>query len=184
MAAALPALLLTILIFMDQQITGVILNRAEYRLRVRLAGSDPRSLAQVTGAPGWGLGPPFPTPEDRGPRSGLASSLLLHTTCRRELASTWTSSVWLCSCPSHQRSGCPGMSQPLSSPWPTWTVFGERAEPVPQGRLLASWASGKASIQETGMRRGQQGRVLGTGQSYLGNLISKLVTPEGSLTAP
>uniref|UniRef100_A0A452EU09 Anion exchange protein n=1 Tax=Capra hircus TaxID=9925 RepID=A0A452EU09_CAPHI len=32
-AAALPALLLTILIFMDQQITGVILNRAEYRLR-------------------------------------------------------------------------------------------------------------------------------------------------------
>lgn len=34
------------------------------------------------------------------------------------------------------------------------------------------------------MRRGQQGRVLGTGQSYLGNLISKLVTPEGSLTAP
>uniref|UniRef100_A0A8D1TUG2 Anion exchange protein n=1 Tax=Sus scrofa TaxID=9823 RepID=A0A8D1TUG2_PIG len=32
-AAALPALLLSILIFMDQQITGVILNRAEYRLR-------------------------------------------------------------------------------------------------------------------------------------------------------
>ncbi|OWK12279.1 SLC4A9 [Cervus elaphus hippelaphus] len=32
-AAALPALLLSILIFMDQQITGVILNRAEYRLQ-------------------------------------------------------------------------------------------------------------------------------------------------------
>ncbi|XP_014650891.1 PREDICTED: anion exchange protein 4 [Ceratotherium simum simum] len=32
-AAALPALLLSILIFMDQQITAVILNRAEYRLR-------------------------------------------------------------------------------------------------------------------------------------------------------
>uniref|UniRef100_A0A8C9C051 Bicarbonate transporter-like transmembrane domain-containing protein n=1 Tax=Phocoena sinus TaxID=42100 RepID=A0A8C9C051_PHOSS len=32
-AAALPALLLSILIFMDQQITGVILNRTEYRLR-------------------------------------------------------------------------------------------------------------------------------------------------------
>lgn len=35
-AAALPALLLSILIFMDQQITAVILNRAEYRLQVRL----------------------------------------------------------------------------------------------------------------------------------------------------
>ncbi|XP_060035243.1 anion exchange protein 4 [Erinaceus europaeus] len=32
-AAGLPALLLSILIFMDQQITAVILNRAEYRLR-------------------------------------------------------------------------------------------------------------------------------------------------------
>ncbi|XP_047412405.1 anion exchange protein 4 isoform X6 [Sciurus carolinensis] len=32
-AAALPALLLSILIFMDQQITAVILNRKEYRLR-------------------------------------------------------------------------------------------------------------------------------------------------------
>ncbi|XP_069931060.1 anion exchange protein 4 isoform X10 [Oryctolagus cuniculus] len=32
-AAALPALLLSILIFMDQQITAVILNRVEYRLR-------------------------------------------------------------------------------------------------------------------------------------------------------
>ncbi|XP_041500622.1 anion exchange protein 4 isoform X4 [Microtus oregoni] len=32
-AAALPALLLSILIFMDQQITAVILNRAEYRLQ-------------------------------------------------------------------------------------------------------------------------------------------------------
>ncbi|XP_006866210.1 PREDICTED: anion exchange protein 4 isoform X2 [Chrysochloris asiatica] len=33
LAAALPALLLSILIFMDQQITAVILNRAEYRLQ-------------------------------------------------------------------------------------------------------------------------------------------------------
>uniref|UniRef100_A0A8C5K1Q8 Anion exchange protein n=1 Tax=Jaculus jaculus TaxID=51337 RepID=A0A8C5K1Q8_JACJA len=32
-AAALPALLLSILVFMDQQITAVILNREEYRLR-------------------------------------------------------------------------------------------------------------------------------------------------------
>ncbi|XP_055980581.1 anion exchange protein 4 [Sorex fumeus] len=32
-AAALPALLLSILIFMDQQITAVILNRSEYRLQ-------------------------------------------------------------------------------------------------------------------------------------------------------
>ncbi|XP_055481454.1 anion exchange protein 4 [Psammomys obesus] len=32
-AAAVPALLLSILIFMDQQITAVILNRAEYRLQ-------------------------------------------------------------------------------------------------------------------------------------------------------
>eukprot|EP00069_Balaena_mysticetus_P012688 bmy_07861T0 len=73
-AATLPALLLSILIFMDQQITGVIPNCTEYRLRVRPAGS----LAQGTGAPGWGPGSPSPTPEDRGLRSGLASSSLPH----------------------------------------------------------------------------------------------------------
>ena len=35
MAAALPALLLSILIFMDQQITAVIINRKEHKLKVR-----------------------------------------------------------------------------------------------------------------------------------------------------
>nr|XP_058135791.1 anion exchange protein 4 isoform X2 [Dasypus novemcinctus] len=43
MAAALPALLLSILIFMDQQITAVILNRAEYRLQ----GTDGPGLGLV-----------------------------------------------------------------------------------------------------------------------------------------
>ena len=33
-AAAVPALLLTILLFMDQQITSVIVNRSEHKLRV------------------------------------------------------------------------------------------------------------------------------------------------------
>lgn len=36
LAAALPALLVTILIFMDQQITAVIVNRKEHKLKVRL----------------------------------------------------------------------------------------------------------------------------------------------------
>lgn len=58
-AAALPALLLSILIFMDQQITAVILNRAEYRLQVRLQAPD-----QGTEAPGCIPGYPSPTPED------------------------------------------------------------------------------------------------------------------------
>lgn len=35
-ASILPALLVTILIFMDQQITAVIVNRKENKLRVRL----------------------------------------------------------------------------------------------------------------------------------------------------
>lgn len=35
--AALPALLCTILIFMDQQITAVIINRKEHKLKVRPA---------------------------------------------------------------------------------------------------------------------------------------------------
>lgn len=35
--AALPALLCTILIFMDQQITAVIINRKEHKLKVRAA---------------------------------------------------------------------------------------------------------------------------------------------------
>ena len=33
-AAALPSLLLTILLFMDQQITSVIVNRKEHKLKV------------------------------------------------------------------------------------------------------------------------------------------------------
>lgn len=36
LVAALPALLCTILIFMDQQITAVIINRKEHKLKVRL----------------------------------------------------------------------------------------------------------------------------------------------------
>lgn len=35
LAAALPALLVTILIFMDQQITAVIVNRKEHKLKVK-----------------------------------------------------------------------------------------------------------------------------------------------------
>lgn len=35
LASILPALLVTILIFMDQQITAVIVNRKENKLRVR-----------------------------------------------------------------------------------------------------------------------------------------------------
>ena len=54
-AAALPALLLSILIFMDQQITAVILNRAEYRLQVRLPGKDRHG------------GPQTPLPASRQP---------------------------------------------------------------------------------------------------------------------
>jgi hypothetical protein len=44
------------------------------------------------------------------------------------------------------------MSQPLSFPWPTWTVFGERAEPVSLGKPPVSSALGKA-----GVKSGQQG---------------------------
>ncbi|MGH0174494.1 UNVERIFIED_CONTAM: hypothetical protein FKN15_068166 [Acipenser sinensis] len=40
LAAALPALLVTILIFMDQQITAVIVNRKEHKLKVRKLISD------------------------------------------------------------------------------------------------------------------------------------------------
>lgn len=36
LAAAIPALLVTILIFMDQQITAVIVNRKEHKLKVNL----------------------------------------------------------------------------------------------------------------------------------------------------
>lgn len=40
LVAALPALLCTILIFMDQQITAVIINRKEHKLKVRPAFVD------------------------------------------------------------------------------------------------------------------------------------------------
>lgn len=35
LASALPALLVTILVFMDQQITAVIVNRKEHKLKVK-----------------------------------------------------------------------------------------------------------------------------------------------------
>ena len=35
--AAFPALLLTVLLFMDQQITSVIVNRKEHKLKVRIS---------------------------------------------------------------------------------------------------------------------------------------------------
>lgn len=38
LAAAIPALLVTILIFMDQQITAVIVNRKEHKLKVGVLG--------------------------------------------------------------------------------------------------------------------------------------------------
>lgn len=41
-ASILPALLVTILIFMDQQITAVIVNRKENKLRVSKAGARSR----------------------------------------------------------------------------------------------------------------------------------------------
>lgn len=37
---AIPALLLTILLFMDQQITSVIVNRKEHKLKVRHLDND------------------------------------------------------------------------------------------------------------------------------------------------
>lgn len=40
LAAALPALLVTILVFMDQQITAVIVNRKEHKLKVRSGGME------------------------------------------------------------------------------------------------------------------------------------------------
>ena len=46
LAAAIPALLCTILIFMDQQITAVIINRKEHKLLVRyqLLASGPQPV--------------------------------------------------------------------------------------------------------------------------------------------
>lgn len=40
LAAAIPALLVTILIFMDQQITAVIVNRKEHKLKVNVRNNS------------------------------------------------------------------------------------------------------------------------------------------------
>lgn len=52
LAALIPALLCTILIFMDQQITAVIVNRKEHRLKVRGCRGSPHPHP----APGCGTG--------------------------------------------------------------------------------------------------------------------------------
>lgn len=44
LAAALPAVVVTILIFMDQQITAVIVNRKEHKLKV---GAPSEGLRRV-----------------------------------------------------------------------------------------------------------------------------------------
>lgn len=61
-ASILPALLVTILIFMDQQITAVIVNRKENKLKVRLSqehswGMEENILPFKLGADG--LNPPL-----------------------------------------------------------------------------------------------------------------------------
>lgn len=53
--SAVPAVLVTILIFMDQQITAVILNRKEYKLQVS-RGQGTGSTSQWGGSKSW-LGP-------------------------------------------------------------------------------------------------------------------------------
>lgn len=49
LASALPALLVTILIFMDQQITAVIVNRKEHKLRVSGDSSRARGHSIASG---------------------------------------------------------------------------------------------------------------------------------------
>ena len=47
-AAAIPACLLTILLFMDQQITSVIVNRKEHQLKVKIRfNQDPAIFLAV-----------------------------------------------------------------------------------------------------------------------------------------
>lgn len=62
LASILPALLVTILIFMDQQITAVIVNRKENKLRVR---------------PVPGAGAPPPSPKAEGTK-GTSIRILGH----------------------------------------------------------------------------------------------------------
>lgn len=46
--ATVPALIATILIFMDQQITAVIINRKEFKLKVKWIMNLPFSLISLT----------------------------------------------------------------------------------------------------------------------------------------
>ena len=96
-AAALPALLLSILIFMDQQITAVILNRTEYRLQVRLPGQvlDKRKKlqSQVHTALLASNQPPFPAEG-----SWLPPGPLLCSCSDAAHISTWAALVRLSHC--------------------------------------------------------------------------------------
>ncbi len=49
-AAAAPAILATILVFMDQQITVVIVNRKEHKLKVIMESLDSSILGPIMGA--------------------------------------------------------------------------------------------------------------------------------------
>lgn len=67
MVSAVPAVLVTILIFMDQQITAVILNRREYKLQVSgrqgTGRTQPTGRTQVSAGPRGPGGQPGQHPE-------------------------------------------------------------------------------------------------------------------------
>lgn len=95
LAAVVPAILVTILIFMDQQITAVILNRKEYKLQVsRAKGWNGASRVQAT--------------------DGEHCSTLCVSSCLGQAGQTGESWHWQCQCLAVLT---PVEAQPLPGRW-------------------------------------------------------------------
>ena len=121
LAVAIPALLCTILIFMDQQITAVIINRKEHKLLARKKRKHTK---------------------DKNSTAHRDYELLFYTLFYRKAVGTiwtcwWWEWCWLCAL----SWDCPGSSQPPSCPSLTSTVWSWSQRVQLRESSLASWAS-------------------------------------------
>lgn len=126
LASFVPALLVTILIFMDQQISAVIVNRKENKLKVwKQFIYVLHIILSIT--------------------NPSITTFSIHGLCRKVAATTWTCSGWVSWWLCAPLWVCPGTWQLRSSPSHTSTLWRWRARAVPLGSSRSSLESGRAA---------------------------------------
>lgn len=144
-ASFLPALLVTILIFMDQQISAVIVNRKENKLKVGVQPVKSTSKAKVTVTKQRYKFRQKPINSQRAPYEVAFYRNDLCLPCRKAVAITWICSgleSWWPHAPSWV---CPGTWLPPSSLLLTSTLWRWRVNRVLQESSRSSSGSGRST---------------------------------------